>query len=181
MVRTLRGQNPAGSSYPSEHMEETRRVIVLNQASWLYEAHTHTCEKEQVGGKTWGVLVRDKESAHSTGDTGDAGLIPGSGRSPGGGHGDSLQYSHLEKPIDRRAWRAAVHGVAQSRTRLKRLSSSSRTVAHQAPLSLGLSRQEYWSGLPCPPPGDLPNPGIEPASPATPALQADSRSEEAHV
>ena len=35
-----------------------------------------------------------------------------------------------------------------------------RTVAHQAPLSLGLSRQEYWSGLPCPPSGELPNPGI---------------------
>ena len=36
--------------------------------------------------------------------------------------------------------------------------------ALQAPLSMGFSRQEYWSGLPCPPPGDLPNPGIEPAS-----------------
>ena len=36
------------------------------------------------------------------------------------------------------------------------------TVAHEAPLSMGFSRQEYWSGLPCPPPGDLPDPGIEP-------------------
>ena len=36
------------------------------------------------------------------------------------------------------------------------------TVAHQAPLSMGFSRQEYWSGLPCPPPGDLLNRGIEP-------------------
>ena len=40
------------------------------------------------------------------------------------------------------------------------------TVAHQAPLSMGFSKQEYWSGLSCPPPGDLPDPGIEPASPA---------------
>ena len=39
-------------------------------------------------------------------------------------------------------------------------------VAYQAPLSMGFSRQEYWSGLPCPSPGDLPNPGIEPRSPA---------------
>ena len=39
------------------------------------------------------------------------------------------------------------------------------TVAHQAPLSMGFSRQEYWSGLPFPSPGDLPNPGIEPWSP----------------
>ena len=44
------------------------------------------------------------------------------------------------------------------------------TVARQAPLSMGFSRQEYWSGLPCPPPGDLPDPGIEPASPVSPAL-----------
>ena len=40
------------------------------------------------------------------------------------------------------------------------------TVAYQAPLSLGFSREEYWSGLPLPSPGDLPNPGIKPASPA---------------
>ena len=38
------------------------------------------------------------------------------------------------------------------------------TVAHQAPLSMGFSRQEYWSGLPCPPPGDLPHSGIKPTS-----------------
>ena len=45
------------------------------------------------------------------------------------------------------------------------------TVAHQAPLSMGFLRQEYWSGLPFPSPGDLANPGTEPTSPA---LQADS-------
>ena len=48
------------------------------------------------------------------------------------------------------------------------------TVAHQAPLCMGFSGQEYWSGLPCPPPGDLPDPGIEPASLVSLALQADS-------
>ena len=48
------------------------------------------------------------------------------------------------------------------------------TVAHQAPLSMGISRQEYWSRLPCSPPGNLPNPGIKPVSPAAPALQKDS-------
>ena len=45
-----------------------------------------------------------------------------------------------------------------------------RTVARQAPLSMGFSRQEHWSGLPCPPPGDLPNPGIKPTSLTSPAL-----------
>ena len=44
------------------------------------------------------------------------------------------------------------------------------TVVRQAPLSMGFSRQEYWSALPCPPPGDLPNPGIEVRSLVSPAL-----------
>ena len=48
------------------------------------------------------------------------------------------------------------------------------TVALQARPSIRFSRQEYWSGLPCPPPGDLPDPGIEPASLRSPALGADS-------
>ena len=48
------------------------------------------------------------------------------------------------------------------------------TVAHQASLSMGFSREEYWSGLPYPLPGDLLDPGIEARSPVTPALQADS-------
>ena len=46
------------------------------------------------------------------------------------------------------------------------------TVARQAPLCMGFPRQEYWSGLPCPPPGDLPNPGIKPASCTSLALAA---------
>ena len=44
------------------------------------------------------------------------GSIPGPGRSPGGGNGNSLQYSCLENPIDREAWQATVHGVTQSQT-----------------------------------------------------------------
>ena len=44
------------------------------------------------------------------------------------------------------------------------------TIAHQAPLSMGFSWQEYWSGLPYPPPGDLPNPGIKPVSLMSPVL-----------
>ena len=47
------------------------------------------------------------------------------------------------------------------------------TVSRQAPLTMGLSRQEYWSRLPCPPSGDLLNPGTEPISPVSPALQMD--------
>jgi len=47
-------------------------------------------------------------------------------------------------------------------------------IAFWASLSMGFSRQEYWNGLPFPPPGDLPHPGTEPASPTSLALQADS-------
>ena len=69
--------------------------------------------------------LRGKESACNSGDPGS---ISGSGRSAGGdgeGNGNPFQYSCLENPVDKGAWRAAVHGVAQSRTRLKRFSSSS--------------------------------------------------------
>ena len=77
----------------------------------------------EAGRLTWfcTVLVRDgaalvgKESACNVGDLGS---IPGLGRSPGGGHGNPFQYSCLENPMDRGAWRATVHGVAKSRTRL---------------------------------------------------------------
>ena len=55
------------------------------------------------------------DSKGSAGSVGDVGLIPGLGRSPGGGHGSPLQYSCLENPMDRVAWRAIVHGVAKSR------------------------------------------------------------------
>ena len=51
-------------------------------------------------------------------NVGDLGSIPGSGRSPGEGNGNPLQYSCLENPMDRGAWWATIHGVAKSRTRL---------------------------------------------------------------
>ena len=47
------------------------------------------------------------------------------------------------------------------------------TIARRASLSVGFSRQEYWSGLPCPPPGEPPDPGIKPTPLMSPALQAD--------
>ena len=53
----------------------------------------------------------------------DTGLILGSGRFPGGGHGNLLQYSCLENPMDRGAWLVTAHRVAQSQTQLKRLST----------------------------------------------------------
>ena len=63
-----------------------------------------------------------KESSYA-GDAGDMSSIPGSERSPGVGHGNPLQYSCLEDPMYRGAWRAIVHRVAKSWTQLKRVST----------------------------------------------------------
>ena len=66
--------------------------------------------------------------------------------------------------MDREAWQATVYGVTELAT-TERLSTA-QAVAHQAPLSMGFSRQEYWNRLPFPSPGDLPDPRIKPVSPA---------------
>ena len=62
-----------------------------------------------------------KESAYNSGDLG---LIPGLGRSPEEGNGNSRQYSCLENPMDREAWRSTVHRVVKSRIRLGRRSTA---------------------------------------------------------
>ena len=67
-------------------------------------------------------------------------------------------------------WYRYTHAYELSRFSRVRLFVTLWTKAHQAPLSMGLSRQEYWNGLSCPPPGDLPDPGMEPVSLTSPAL-----------
>ena len=122
-------------------------------------------------------------------------LDPWVGQIPGEGDGTPLQYSCLENPMERGAWEATVHAVAESdateqliltqlleakvtsslewkkEKKVKSLScgwlfATPWTVASQPPLSMGFSRQEYWSGMPLPSPWDLPNTGIEPRYPA---------------
>ena len=118
--------------------------------------------------------------------------IPGLGRSPGEWNGNPLQYSCLENPMDRGAWRATIHGAAKGWARLSNyhshtqesmgccvvlscsVASDSATpwvVARQVPLSMEILQAKYWNGLPFSSPGDLPNLGTEPRSPA---LEADS-------
>ena len=61
-------------------------------------------------------LSSKKKSTCNVGDTGVSGSVPESGRSPGRGHGNPLQYSCLESPMDRGAWRATVHVITKSWT-----------------------------------------------------------------
>ena len=80
-----------------------------------------------------------KEPAVNAGDRRDVGLIPGSGRSPGGGHGNPLQYC-LENPMGRGAWRATVHRVTKSWTQLKRLSVQANLQIWNLPANAGDAR-----------------------------------------
>ena len=73
--------------------------------NWKIGTETHTAVPCWLNGE---------ESACNAGAAGDAGSVPGSGRAPGGGHGSPLEYSCLENPEDRGAWRATVHGVTKS-------------------------------------------------------------------
>ena len=63
--------------------------------------------------------IHGKELPSDAGDVRDTGLIPGSGRTPGEGHVNPLQYSCLENPMDRGAWKVTVHRAPKSRTQLK--------------------------------------------------------------
>ena len=68
--------------------------------------------------RSFQVVPMVKNPPANAGDIRDMGSIPGLGRSPGEGHGNPLQYSCLENPMDRGAWWATVYGVAKSRTQL---------------------------------------------------------------
>ena len=71
-----------------------------------------------------------KNPPANAGDLRDVSSIPGLGRSPGGGHGNPLQYSCLKNLMDRRVWKASVHWVTKSRTQLKQLSRHTCTMCH---------------------------------------------------
>ena len=88
----------------------------------------------------------------STGDIRDMGSIPGSERSTGVGNGNPLQYSCLETPMDRGAWRAAVHRVAKSWTQLKWLSMHVHTLLYIHPLFSSLIHLSIFAGWTCPSP-----------------------------
>ena len=89
----------------------------------------YVCVHTLLGASQVALMV--KNSPANAGDKRTTDSIPGSGRSPGGGHGNPHQCSCPENPMDRGAWRAIVHGVAKSQTWLKRLSVH--TCPHKVP------------------------------------------------
>ena len=93
-----------------------RKAVSQQQA--LQVTYARREEGNQSYGKEnlWPSSANVKELRANAGDLRDAGSIPESGRSPGGAHGNPLQYSCLENPLDTGVWRATVHGVAQSWT-----------------------------------------------------------------
>ena len=114
-VRKLGGSNedPAQPKMNKQQDLRQKKTTVWNQeAPALQERHNQDASSYVFGLPWW---LSGKESACNAGDLG---WIPGSGRSPGGGPGNPLQYSCLENPMDRGAWWAAVHGVTKSQTRL---------------------------------------------------------------
>ena len=77
----------------------------------------HSGKGEGGNGRPSQIVIKNPPA--NAGDIRDTGLIPGLGRSPGGGHGNPRQYSCLKNPMGRGTWWATVHGVAKSQTRLK--------------------------------------------------------------
>ena len=131
-VVSRRSQVPFGSQN-KEPSFLNRRQSPYPFSSFLQEENDHAIpkhaqsfgEKKKKRTKQWGKLTTGfpgggvvKNPPANAGDAGDMDLIPGSGRSPGGGNGNALQRSSLENPMEREAWRAAVHGVARCQTQL---------------------------------------------------------------
>ena len=107
----------------------------------------YTCFPGGSGGKVplwWYCAICSHHLPTNAGNARDTGSILGLGRSPGGGHGNPLQYSCLENPMDRGAWRATVCKVAQNWTWLKRLSTAANTLD---PLKSGRSEGRDWEVL----------------------------------
>ena len=130
------------------------------------------------------MVLMVKNPLANAGNVKDVGLIPGSGRCTGVGNGFPLpvflpgKFHGQRSPVGCIPWGCKESDMieqvqfssVQSLSRV-RLFATPWTVAYQAPPSMEFPRQEYWNGLPFPSPGDLPNPGIEPRSPAS---QADT-------
>ena len=157
---------PSGASMSGDCLAELRRQWLgdmtlglctgtsLSPWWWKISVPGHTliscdmCSGRDTTGASQAALVVKNPPANAGGIR-DVVSIPGLGRSPGGGHGKPLQYSCLENPTDRGAWKAIVHRVAQSWTWLKRHSSSIHNPGNQAdgPSSLWFHKEHTGFSL----------------------------------
>ena len=103
----------------SKHIRDDQKAIIKNSCSSRLSFNTRNWASQ--------VALVVKNPSANAGDISGAGSTLGSGRSPGGGHDNPLQYSCLGNPMDRGAWRATVHGISKSGTQLKRLSTHADT------------------------------------------------------
>ena len=127
--------NPSKQAFLSKDIEVCRdKVFRVWSFSWIVAG--------AFGNSIWEYYIPQYLRVNA-GVSGDAGLIPGSGRFPGVGNGNSLQYSCLENPMDREVWQATVHGVTKSQTQLKRLSTMH--LVTKPPPPCRLQRQLQWS------------------------------------
>ena len=161
-MRVMLPQNPwetTGKLSP-QALPESSEVLAssLFQSEPIQELCTLNCRKTNPFPPWW---LSSKESTCNAGETGDMGSIPGSQRSPGEGNGNPLQHPRLENPMDRGTLLLLLSHFGHIQ-----FFATPWIVAHQAPLSKVFPRQEYWSGLPFPSPGELPDPGIKPRSSA---------------
>ena len=126
---------PKPANYWVSVSSAVKQALLLSSSSlsslllYYYHPFSHSCllhlmsfnpDSQDIGLSQW---LSSEESACQCRSAGNTSSIPGSRRSPGGGHGNPLQSSCLENPVDRGAWRATVHRVTKSRIWLKRLST----------------------------------------------------------
>ena len=107
--------------FPLRRKFHRSRIFIIFVHCWIIRTENGTRHIVRLS-KASQMAPVVKNLPANAGDITDSGSIPGSGRSPGGGHGNPLQYSCLENPVDRGAWPATLPSIANSRTRLKRLS-----------------------------------------------------------
>ena len=121
------GPVPYPCAWPSGSSPGLHRVAVVSPhqsqetVGALPPSHHLRIRRDHAYKWAFQVALVVKNQPSNAGDIRDTGSIPGSGRSPGGGHGNPLQYSCLENPTDRGVWWATVQRVAKSRTRVKQL------------------------------------------------------------
>ena len=127
-IKVLQISQKLSPNYPSSYVLMSSRFLPYTIFCWLAPLCFPLCPSLWLvfdAGISVPGLHRWLSGKENTCSIGDVGGIPGLGRSPGEGNSNLLQYSCLENPRDRGAWWAAIYGVAQSRTWLKWLSSSS--------------------------------------------------------